>query len=486
VPGDKGAALADDRWDDPDSQEHPGSFDPGLETGYLRRSPRDRELPLDDGAAPFDPGPGIGYDEKRAKRAAKRRGQEQRGPTEPRASAELALVETEPAAPDHHPLEELEREHERRTELDRARHRRELEERRERMEREREDRERLARVEREERERGLRERRERADREREELRRQELERRATVEQEREREAREQREARLREREERRDRWQRESEAITGDRERREERKRAERAAARRRRAERQLALSRGREPTPATGRPARSRPAKSRPRPVAERQSPKLRWATAKVGAALAVVTAAGTLLGAAIGLPVPVLNSDENLAASLGGAVGLDGSGTPIGLTRGPYFPVLLDAPADYAEGAAKFGANRGGRKHEGQDIFAKPGTPLVAVRDGIVIDGGGGKSFYSYGGGNSLVIYSALDDRSYVYLHMLKPAAVEAGETVHAGQLVGAVGCTGSCDGPHLHFEVRRGRVAYGADTKPLDPMPLLKQWPQASQGD
>ena len=152
---------------------------------------------------------------------------------------------------------------------------------------------------------------------------------------------------------------------------------------------------------------------------------------------------------------------------------------GTPTGLTKGPYHPVVISNP-DYGEAAAKFGADRGGRMHEGQDIFARPGTPLVAVRDGIVVDGGGGKSFYSYGGGNTLAIYSPLDDRSYIYLHMLKPALVRAGERVKAGQLVGQVGCTGSCDGPHLHFEIRGGRAVFGPQKKAFDPLPLLKQWP------
>src|SRR3954467_8791574 len=48
------------------------SFDPGLETGYLRRAPRDRELEPELGAAPFDPGPGR-YDERRATKGARRR-----------------------------------------------------------------------------------------------------------------------------------------------------------------------------------------------------------------------------------------------------------------------------------------------------------------------------------------------------------------------------------------------------------------------------
>jgi murein DD-endopeptidase MepM/ murein hydrolase activator NlpD len=196
------------------------------------------------------------------------------------------------------------------------------------------------------------------------------------------------------------------------------------------------------------------------------------------------VVSAVAGLFGTAAGLPVPVLGEPGGpIAASLTGNSLLD-SGTPPGLTKGPYFPVVTDNP-DFGEADAKFGAERYGHIHEGQDVFVKPGTPLVAVRDGIVIDGGGGKSFYAYGGGNSLVIYSPVDDRSYVYLHMLHPALVHAGEMVQAGQPVGQVGCSGSCDGPHLHFEIRRGRVAYGAERKAIDPLPFLQQWPAAPQG-
>jgi murein DD-endopeptidase MepM/ murein hydrolase activator NlpD len=495
--GDQGAALADE------------PFDPGLETGYLRRGPRERDLPLEAGAAPFDPGPEIGYDQKRAKRAAKRRGRFQtaEGPEAAAGAApadpeleEAGLDEAEPADEDRvDGLEALERQREHRKELARERHQRELEERRARLEREREELEVRARQTEEERRREVRERRERAERELEERRREELERRARLEEQREREASEEREGRRRAREERREQWRRENEGIAGGRRRRAQRQEARLEARRRRRAKRQLALSRqGASARPTTSSrevaaPRRAPAPRARaPRGYARsasatRRTPprrgQLAAPTAKVGMALSAVVATGTLLGAALGLPVPVVTSDDNLAASISGAVGLDGSGTPTALTKGPYFPVVLDGPADYGESAAKFGANRGGRRHEGQDIFAKPGTLLVAVRDGVVLDGGGGKSFYAYGGGNALVIYSALDNRSYVYLHMLKPPPLSAGDTVRAGQIVGQVGCTGSCDGPHLHFEVRRGRVAYGADTKPLDPAPLLRQWPQAS---
>jgi murein DD-endopeptidase MepM/ murein hydrolase activator NlpD len=214
-----------------------------------------------------------------------------------------------------------------------------------------------------------------------------------------------------------------------------------------------------------------------RPRSIRRRD---LVWPTAKAGIAVTVVLGLTAGLGSLLGLPVPGLNTIASQGSPVSSATLFGvGPGTAPGLAGGYVFPVGGPAPHDYGEAAAKFGADRYGHIHQGQDVFAKPGTPLVAVRDGIVLDGGGGKSFYSYGGGNTLVMYSPADDRSYVYLHMLKPSPLSAGDEVRAGQVVGEVGCTGSCYGPHLHFEIRRGKVAYGHEGKPIDPLPYLRQW-------
>jgi murein DD-endopeptidase MepM/ murein hydrolase activator NlpD len=129
--------------------------------------------------------------------------------------------------------------------------------------------------------------------------------------------------------------------------------------------------------------------------------------------------------------------------------------------------FP-LLGRP-DWGEADARFGAYRGGHMHEGQDIFARPGTPLVAVRDGRVLETGN-----DGGRGNYLAIWGREAHSTFVYLHMLRPARLHVGDRVRMGQRVGAVGCTGSCWGDHLHFEVRRGRGATGGS----HPMPLLKR--------
>ena len=130
--------------------------------------------------------------------------------------------------------------------------------------------------------------------------------------------------------------------------------------------------------------------------------------------------------------------------------------------------FPVR--GHVDWREADARFGAYRDGRAHEGQDVFAAAGTPLVSVRDGELVETGddGGR-------GNYVAIWSRRARRTFVYLHMRRPTALRAGEHVRAGQRIGAVGCTGSCWGDHLHLELRHGRGTTGTA---LDPLPLLRR--------
>ncbi|MDP9277592.1 MAG: M23 family metallopeptidase [Actinomycetota bacterium] len=107
-------------------------------------------------------------------------------------------------------------------------------------------------------------------------------------------------------------------------------------------------------------------------------------------------------------------------------------------------------------------------GRGHEGQDLLVAAGTPLVAVADSVVLETG------SDGGrGNYISLYDPAADRTYNYFHMLAPALAQQGQHLQAGQRVGRVGCTGSCWGDHLHFELRAGRDPYGPV---LNPTPFL----------
>lgn len=137
---------------------------------------------------------------------------------------------------------------------------------------------------------------------------------------------------------------------------------------------------------------------------------------------------------------------------------------------SSGPFLPVLVEP--HYGQDLDA------GRRHEGLDLFAPLGTPLVAVRDGEVIDAEKG---YSGGRGNFVSLYSAAGDRTYNYFHLQKPPLVKKGDMIVAGHMLGRLGCSGSCDGRHLHFEVRVGRNPYG---RFLDPKPFLKPLPLAPQ--
>ena len=135
----------------------------------------------------------------------------------------------------------------------------------------------------------------------------------------------------------------------------------------------------------------------------------------------------------------------------------------------EGPYAPIVGALDLGTAENG--FGAARSGHVHAGQDVFAPAGTPLVAVSDAIVIDAG------SDGGqGNYVHLFDRKRERTYVYMHMVEQASVSTGERVEAGERVGGVGCTGSCWGDHLHFEVREGR---GFTAGAIDPLPLIREW-------
>jgi murein DD-endopeptidase MepM/ murein hydrolase activator NlpD len=139
-----------------------------------------------------------------------------------------------------------------------------------------------------------------------------------------------------------------------------------------------------------------------------------------------------------------------------------------------GPFVPVT--GKVDYGTAENAFGASRSGHVHSGHDMFAPSGTPLVAATDAVVADAGsdGGQGHYIH-------LYDAEEDRTFVYMHMVAPAKHTPGEKVEAGEQLGGVGCTGSCWGDHLHFEIREGKGFTGTAS---DPLPELKQWETLSK--
>jgi len=111
----------------------------------------------------------------------------------------------------------------------------------------------------------------------------------------------------------------------------------------------------------------------------------------------------------------------------------------------------------------SSEFGP-RWGRNHNGIDIAAPTGTPVVASARGTVTHAGPMGSF------GLLVVVSHGGKVTTLYAH-LSSIDVARGQEVAVGRRVGAVGSTGRSTGPHLHFELRRDGVAE-------DPRTLLRR--------
>ena len=145
------------------------------------------------------------------------------------------------------------------------------------------------------------------------------------------------------------------------------------------------------------------------------------------------------------------------------------------VGATPDEIAQVLAPFPV---AGAAQYGNDWGVPRHnpyphphEGTDIFASRGTPVVASLPGVVT----GVGIDTAVGGNSLRVTQP--DGTYAYyahLDGFAPSVVE-GTFVRAGVMLGYVGTTGNAAGtpPHLHYELHPG----GGEAIP--PLPYLDQW-------
>ncbi len=157
--------------------------------------------------------------------------------------------------------------------------------------------------------------------------------------------------------------------------------------------------------------------------------------------------------------------------------------SGRPLvvsedGLRSNPSPSVLEVVPATAlprqvfpVRGSHQYWAGFGdGRGHQGADVGAACGTPLVAVAAGTIT-----KSEYHPRAGNYLIIDLKRSDQDLAYMHMVEPTPLKVGTPVSAGTVVGNVGDTGNASGCHLHFELWEGEYYEGG--APVDPIPFLK---------
>jgi murein DD-endopeptidase MepM/ murein hydrolase activator NlpD len=150
--------------------------------------------------------------------------------------------------------------------------------------------------------------------------------------------------------------------------------------------------------------------------------------------------------------------------------------TGVPQPTTASPggrgVFPVA--GPFDFGGADARFGAGREGHIHQGQDIMAAKGLPVVAPYAGTVTS-----TSYQASAAGEYVVLDAVDGRDYFFAHCVRHSTVVVeGSIVEAGGQLCSVGATGSATGPHLHFEIWRvgWRVRGGY---PIDPLPELRTW-------
>jgi murein DD-endopeptidase MepM/ murein hydrolase activator NlpD len=140
--------------------------------------------------------------------------------------------------------------------------------------------------------------------------------------------------------------------------------------------------------------------------------------------------------------------------------------------------FPV--QGPYSFGAEDARFGAARSGHVHQGQDVIAPEGTPIVSPRAGFVY-----WLAYQASGAGHYVVVRGDDGRDYVFMHLQDGSvAVVKDQPVTAGQILGGVGNTGDSHGAHLHFEIWPDGWFSSDASQPIDPLPDLMAW-AAPQG-
>jgi murein DD-endopeptidase MepM/ murein hydrolase activator NlpD len=139
-------------------------------------------------------------------------------------------------------------------------------------------------------------------------------------------------------------------------------------------------------------------------------------------------------------------------------------------GVTSSGVFPVA--GPHTYGD---PFGVGRVGHTHQGQDVLAAEGTPVVAPEAGTIV-----ARDYQASAAGFYLTEDAADGRSFFFAHCKADTfAVSVGQAVTASQQLCQVGHTGDATGPHLHFEIWLGGWRRNAQSTVIDPLPQLQAW-------
>jgi murein DD-endopeptidase MepM/ murein hydrolase activator NlpD len=117
-------------------------------------------------------------------------------------------------------------------------------------------------------------------------------------------------------------------------------------------------------------------------------------------------------------------------------------------------------------------------GRGHQGQDVWAKCGKPVLAARAGRI-------QFRDSDGsaGNYLVIDGRNTRVDYVYMHLRRSGLARRNERISTGEQIGKVGSSGNASGCHLHFELWTGPGWYEGGHFMRSVTKHLRRWDRAS---
>lgn len=165
----------------------------------------------------------------------------------------------------------------------------------------------------------------------------------------------------------------------------------------------------------------------------------------------LPTAVAAAAVLGLAFSATALGVSSAETVAvnapAKQAEKAGPDKSAAPARGTALPVHDAYVSAGWGHSSGP------HAGREHAGVDFAADMNEPVYAARAGKVKVAG------ANGGYGNMIRIKHADGTSTMYGHLNK-IGVKAGQSVKAGDRIGAVGSTGHSTGPHLHFEVRSAK--------------------------
>ncbi|MGH2809127.1 MAG: murein hydrolase activator EnvC family protein [Actinomycetota bacterium] len=139
-----------------------------------------------------------------------------------------------------------------------------------------------------------------------------------------------------------------------------------------------------------------------------------------------------------------------RKLAAAQAAAPASSGGGAPVKINVSGNMTCPVAGPVSFVD---SWGAARSGHTHQGVDMMADYGTPVVAIVSGTI-------TYAAYdGSGGNMLFLSGTDGNSYYYMHNQENFVGE-GASVQVGQQIASVGDTGNAAGtPHLHFEFHPG---------------------------